>query len=79
MPTYKISIVNETFSSSNDHEAVSLDGATAQALRAALDIGTSEVVGGKNLFSAQVNISTANELVHRFIVSVSASPLQLAG
>jgi hypothetical protein len=78
MATFQINILNETFSSSNSHEGRSLDDAVDKALRGALAIGTEEVVRGKNLFSAQVNISSANRLMRRFIVSVSASPLQLA-
>lgn len=79
MPTFEISIVNESFSSSNDHEEHSLDEATTKALTGALQIGAGEVISGKNLFAAEVRVSTANEVVRRFVVSVSASPLQLPG
>lgn len=79
MPTFQISIVNETFASSNDHEAQSLDAASAEALAAALRIGSDEVVGGQKLFAAEVKVETANAVVGRFVVTVSASPLAITG
>ena len=75
MPTFQINIVNETFTSSNNHEGLTLDDATAQALKGALDIGTDEIVRGKQFFAAEVTVASANEVVGRFIVSVGASPL----
>jgi hypothetical protein len=79
MPIFTIKVVNETFSSSNEHEARSVDTATTQALRAALQIGTGEVLEGKQFFAAEVKVETANEVVGRFVVSIGASPLQIAG
>ena len=77
MPTFQISIVNETFASSNDHEGHSLDEATAQAIRGALQIGAEEVAAGKQYFGAEVKVETANEVVVRYVVSVGASRLAL--
>lgn len=77
MPTFKISVVNETFASSNDHEVPSLDSARAQALQAALRIGSDEIVAGKQFFAAEVKVEAANEVVCRFVVSVGASQLIL--
>lgn len=79
MPTFQISIVNETFASSNDHEMHSLDDASAEALKAALQIGSDEVAGGKQFFAAEVKVETSNELVGRFVVSIGASPLAIQG
>ena len=75
MPSFQISIVNETFTSSNNHDGLSLDDATAQAIKGALQIGSDEVVRGKQFFAAEVTVKSANEMVGRFIVSVGASPL----
>ena len=79
MPTFQISVVNETFTSSDSQEVNSLDEATARALRAALQIGSEEVAGGKKFFAAEVKVESANEVLSRFIVSIGASPLSLAG
>ena len=78
MPTFQISITNETFASSNSHDVHSLDDATAQALTAALRIGSEEVAGGKPFFAAEVKVGTANETVGRFVVSIGASPLAIS-
>ena len=77
MPIFTISVVNESFTASDEHDVPSLDRATAEALRAALQIGTDEVVGGERFFAAEVKVETANEVVGRFIVSVGASPISL--
>lgn len=77
MPIFTISVVNETFAASDQHDVASLDSATAEALRAALQIGTDEVVGGERFFAAEVKVETANEVVRRFIVSVGASPISI--
>lgn len=75
MPTFQITIVNETFASSNNHDGHSLDDAAAEAIKAALQIGTEEVAGGKQYFGAEVRVETANAVMKRFVVSVGASAL----
>lgn len=77
MPTFTIDVVNETFSSSNNHEGPSLDAAKVQALKAALEIGAEEIIGGKQFFAAEVKIGSADETVGRFVVSIGTSPLQI--
>lgn len=75
MPSFQITIDNETFSSSNNHEVHSLDAASAQALSAALRIGSDEVLAGNKFFAAEVKVETANEVVGRFVVSIGTSSL----
>lgn len=75
MATFTIRVVNEDFSSSNEHETDSPDDARVQALKAALEIGADEVLSGKHFFAAEVKVETANQTVGRFVVSVGASPL----
>jgi hypothetical protein len=77
MPTFQISIVNESFASSNDHEVHSLDAASEQALSAALRIGSDEVIGGNKFFAAEVKVETANEVVRRFVVSIGTTALAI--
>lgn len=79
MPTFTISVVNETFASSNQHEMTTLDNATAQALQAALQIGAEEIVAGKPFFAAEVKVESANQVVGRFMVSVGSSRLMITG
>ena len=77
MATFTISVINEDFSTSNDHETHSADDAKEQALKAALQIGTDEVLAGKQFFAAEVKVETADQTVGRFVVSVGASPLAI--
>jgi hypothetical protein len=77
MPTFKISVTNESFAATDQHDVASLDTATAEAIRAALQIGTDEVVAGKQFFAAEVKVEAANEVVRRFVVSLGASRLAL--
>ena len=64
---FKISVVNETYATSEDHEAPSVETAGSRALQAALQIGVDEVLGGKNFFAAEVKVEAADELVSRLI------------
>jgi len=73
---FKISVVNETFATSEEHEAPSVETARNRALQAALHIGVDEVLGGKSFFAAEVKVQTANDVVGRLVVSVGASPIQ---
>ena len=76
MQRYKISVVNETYATSEHHEAPSVETAKTRALQAALEIGVDEVLRGKNFFAAEVKVEAADELVSRLVVSVGASPIQ---
>lgn len=73
---FKISVVNETFATSEDHEAPSVETARSRALQAALQIGVDELLRGKNFFAAEVKVEAADELLYRLVVSVGASPIQ---
>jgi hypothetical protein len=79
MQRFKISVVNESFATSEDHEAKSVETARSRALQAALQIGVDEVLRGKNFFAAEVKVEAADEVVTRLVVSVGASPIQTAG
>ena len=76
MQRFKISVVNETYATSEDHEAPSLETARSRGLQAALQIGVDEVLRGKNFFAAEVKVEAGDELVTRLVVSVGASPIQ---
>jgi hypothetical protein len=76
MPTYRITVTNQTFRSSNEHECSSTDAARKQGIRAALAIGSDEVTNGKPFFGAEVRVENGGETVGRFVVSIGSSPLQ---
>ena len=76
MPTFTISVVDETFSASEEYEGPSADAAVTQAIKAALQIGAEEVVSGKPFFVAEVKVANGGETVTRYVVSIGASPLQ---
>lgn len=76
MPTFRISVINQTFRSSNEHDLPTLDAARKHGIRAALAIGTDEVADGHPFFGAEVRVEDGEEMLGRFVVSVGASPLQ---
>ena len=76
MPTYRVTVVNQTFTACNDHELPSMEEARRQGISAALAIGADEVSGGQPYFGAEVRIQDGNDTLCRFVVSVGASQLQ---
>lgn len=76
MPTFRISVVNQTFRASNDHELASFEHARKHGIGAALAIGAEEVTGGEPYFAAEVLVENGQKLLGRFVVSVGSSPLQ---
>ena len=76
MPTYRVTVVNQTFTACNDHELPSMEEARRQGISAALAIGAAEVSGGQPYFGAEVRIQDGNDTLCRFVVSVGASQLQ---
>ena len=76
MTTFRISVVNSTFSAAGDHELSSVEAARKQGIRAALAMGADEVNAGKPFFGAEVRIEDDGKTVSRSLVSIGASPLQ---
>jgi hypothetical protein len=76
MPTFRITVTNQTFQASNDHDLPSLADTTRQGIKAALEIGTDEVTNGKSFFGAEVHVEEGEESLGRFVVSVGMSPIQ---
>ena len=76
MPTFRISVLNETFSACDEHELDTATDARAEAIKGALAIGSDEVTKGKQFFGAEVKIEHGDGLIERFVVSVGASPLE---
>jgi hypothetical protein len=75
MPASRIRITNKDFESSSDANASGLEAVRAEALRAALQIGTDEVCSGKPFFGAEIAIEN-DESVERLIIAIGTSPLR---
>ena len=76
MPTFRITVINEKFSATDDHELASRDEAHRHGVKGALAIGADEIWNGKRFFGAEVKIEEGGEVVGRFVVSIGSSPLQ---
>ncbi|HEU4809230.1 MAG TPA: hypothetical protein VFS69_01095 [Sphingomicrobium sp.] len=76
MPTYRVSVINQTFRACNEHDVQSLDDAREQGIKSALEIGAGEVARGKSFFGAEVRVEKGGELLGRYVVSAGFSPLQ---
>lgn len=76
MPTYRISIVNEHFSSSETEEAADVIKAWQKAIRSAVVIAADQVSHGNPFFGAEVTLEQGNTPIGRYVVSVGATPLK---
>jgi hypothetical protein len=76
MPTFRIRITNKDFECCGDANAHSPEAARSEALRAALQIGSDEICGGKSFFGAEVTIENEKEPAERLVIAIGASPLR---
>ena len=76
VPSFRISIVNQHFRASNEHDLPSVEAARREAIKGALQIGTSEVGVDRPFFGAEVSIDSDGESVGRYVVSVGVSSLK---
>lgn len=76
MPMFRVSVVDEKFRTCNDYQFPSIDDAHKHGIRAALAIGTEEVIRGKPFFAAEVLVEGGAERLDRFVVSIGASAIQ---
>ena len=76
MPTYRISIVNEHFSSSDEQEIRDVVSAWQTAISSAIAVAKDQVSHGNPLFAAEVTLEEGNKRIGRYVVSVGASPLK---
>lgn len=75
MPTFQISVTNDDFRSTNQHDCADAEAARKMALRGVLDIGVEQVIGGKEFFAAEISIEHERQSVGRFMISIGSSPL----
>lgn len=76
MPTFRITVINQTFRACDNHDLPTVEAARKQGLKGALAIGADEVANGKQFFGAEVRVEDGGEVVDRFVVSIGSSPLQ---
>ena len=76
MPVFSISVVNRDFTSSNEQDLPTVDHASDQAIKAALEMGVTEVSLAKPFFGAEVTVGSGSERLARFVVSIGVSPIQ---
>ena len=76
MPTFRISVLNETFSARDEHDLTTAADARDEAIKGALAIASDEILKGKRFFGAEVRIEDGEDLVERYVVSVGASPIE---
>jgi len=76
VPTYRITVTNQTFRASDDHDLPSFDAARVQGIKAALEIGSDEVAKGNPFFAAEVLVEDGDAASGRFVVSIGASSIQ---
>ena len=76
MPTFRVTVINQTFRASDNHELPSFEDARREGIKAALAIGADEVLSGSPFFAAEIRVEDSRELLGRLVVSVGASALQ---
>jgi hypothetical protein len=76
MHSYTVTIVNEHFSQTGEHQARDDIAAWKSAIAGAIDIAKDQVSHGSPFFGAEVTIMRGNEQIGRYMVSVGSAPLK---
>jgi len=76
MANYRISIVNEHFSASEEQHADDVVKAWQSAIRSAITIAADQVSHGNPFFGAEVTLEQGTKRIGRYVVSVAAAPLK---
>jgi hypothetical protein len=76
MRTYRVSIINEHFSASEDQKAVDVTKAWQSAIGSAIAIAADQVSHGNPFFGAEVILDEGSQRIGRYVVSVAAAPLK---
>jgi hypothetical protein len=72
---YRITVVNEEFSASNEYDGPDELAAREHAVESVLAIATEQVKAGKPYFGAHVTIAQGESELLQLVVSAGASPL----
>jgi hypothetical protein len=76
MAKYRVTVVNEHFSSSEEHEASDVVKAWQTAIGSAVAIAAEQVSHGNPFFGAEVTLEQGNKRIGRYVVSLGATPLK---
>ena len=76
MPKYRVSVLNEHFTSEEELDSPDMNDALKRALKGALDIATEHVSSGQPFFGAKLTLSEGSKKLLRMVVSVGAAPLR---
>lgn len=76
MPSYTVTIVNEHFSQTGEHEATDNIQVWKSAVATAITIAAEQVSHGNPFFGAEVTIAQGDEQIGRYLVAVGATPLK---
>jgi len=76
MATYRVSIVNEHFTSSEEQESADVVTAWQSAIGSAIAIAADQVSHGNPFFGAEVTLEQGSKRIGRYVVSVAAAPLK---
>jgi len=71
MPTYRITIVNEHFSSSEEQEVADVMKAWQVAVRSSITIARDQVSHGNRFFGAEVTLDEGKKRIGRYAVSAA--------
>jgi hypothetical protein len=70
MPIYRVSIVNEHFSSSEEQDAPNAAKAWQKAISSAVAIAGDQLSDRNPFFGAEVTLEQGNKRIGRYVVSV---------
>ena len=77
MPRFHITVLNENFCSTNQHECIDVDSAQRMAIKGALEIGVDQIAEGKPFFGAVITVEEADRRVGHYVVALGVSPLKI--
>lgn len=76
METFRIHIVNQHFSDSEEVALPDIEAARKQGLKGALQIGAEEISNGSSFFGAEIRLESDGKVHERFMVAIGSSGLQ---
>lgn len=74
---FRITVTNEHFRSSNNHECADQAGARRHAITSALLIAAEQVSDDEPFFGAEVTLHSGRTLIQRLVIAAGASPLKM--
>lgn len=76
MPNFNITVLNDSFCSTNSHECADVDAARRAAIHGALEIGVDQIGEHNPFFGAEITVEDTSGRVGHFVVAVGVSVLK---